>query len=133
MPSQFYEHGTNCYRYSVLKACDGLVEASRCAGMTAAAAAAGQCQGGDGEHGEAHAPGFVELRFNIADAKPRYGNSDGYEANRGLEHGAAHDHTDNGAAVCAQGRADTDLGGAADYRVGGHTIEAEGREHKSQE
>ena len=30
----------------------------------------GQCQGGDGEDGEAHALGFVELRFDVADAKP---------------------------------------------------------------
>ena len=29
MPSQFYEQRANCYCYSVLKACDGLVEAAR--------------------------------------------------------------------------------------------------------
>src|ERR1700679_2881112 len=92
-----------------------------------------QGQGGDGEDGEAHALGFVELRFDIADAKPGYGYSDGCEADRGLEHGAAHDHTHNGAAVCAQGHADTDLAGAASYRVGSHTIEAEGCEHESQD
>jgi hypothetical protein len=40
MPPQYYEQRANCYCYSVLKACDGLVEAARCAGMSPAAAAA---------------------------------------------------------------------------------------------
>ena len=55
------------------------------------------------------------------------------EADRGLEHGSAHDHTDNGAAVCAEGHADTDLGGAAGYGVGGDSVEAEGGEQQGQD
>ena len=93
----------------------------------------GQCQGGDAEDGEAHALGFVELRFDVADAKPGYGYSDEAEADGGLEHGSAHDHTDNGAAVCAEGHADTDLGGPAGYGVSGNTVKAEGGEQQGQD
>jgi len=40
VPSQFYEQNATSYFYSVLKACDGFVEAARRAGMSPAAAAA---------------------------------------------------------------------------------------------
>jgi hypothetical protein len=93
----------------------------------------GQCQGGDGKDSKAHALGFVELRLNVAEAEPGYGYSDGSEADHGLEHGAAHDHTDNGAAVGAEGHADTDLRGAAGDGVGDDAVEAEACEQKSQD
>ncbi len=40
---------------------------------------------------------------------------------------------DYGAAVCAEGHADADLGGAAGYGVGGDSVEAEGGEQQGQD
>ncbi len=55
------------------------------------------------------------------------------ETDCGLEHGSAHDHADNGAAVCSQGHADTDLRGATGNGVGGDSIETEGGEEQGQD
>ena len=93
----------------------------------------GEGEGGDGEDGEVHALGLVELGLDVADAEPGYGDADGCETDRGLEHGSAHDHGDDGAAVCAEGHADADLGGAAGYGVGGYAVEAEGGEQERQD
>src|SRR5579862_9871307 len=86
----------------------------------ATAAAAVSVRAPDGEYGEAHALGFVELRIDVADAKPGDKYSAVCEVDRVLEHGSAHNHTDNGTAVCAEGHADT--AGAAGYGVGGGTV-----------
>ena len=91
----------------------------------------GKSDDGSGKDGDVGVGDVVELRFDQADADKGDGDADG-EAKEGLKQSAAHDHGDDARALRAVSHADADLGGAADYCVGGDSIEAEGGEQEGE-
>ena len=90
-----------------------------------------QHSNGDGHDRHIHAGDLIKLRLDVAHAEDGHRDADS-EAGNGLQHGAAHDRSDDAAARRSQRHANADLRRAADYGVGGDAIEADGGEQQAQ-
>ena len=91
-----------------------------------------QHSNGDGHDRHIHAGDLIKLRLDVPHAKDCHRDADS-EAGDGLQHGSAHDRSDDAAARRSERHTDADLLRAAGYGIGGDAIKTDGGEQKRQQ